>query len=55
MKRIDKNRAMIREMVAGDRWGNRSSYELTVNTTNWDLKTLAPIVADFAQKYFARP
>ena len=54
MKRIDKNRAMIREMVAGDRWGNRSSYELTVNTTNWDLKTLAPIVADFAQKYFAR-
>ena len=52
MKRIDKNRAMIREMVAGDRWGNRSSYELTVNTTNWDLKTLAPIVADFAQKYF---
>jgi len=52
IKRIDKNRAMVREMVAGDRWGSRTAYQLTVNTTDWDLKTLAPIVADFALKYF---
>ena len=55
IKRIDKNRAMIREMVAGDRWGSRSSYHLTVNTTDWDLKRLAPVVAAFAQKYFDGP
>ena len=55
IKRIDKNRAMIREMVAGDRWGSRDAYHLTVNTTDWDLKRLAPVVAAFAQKYFEGP
>ncbi len=55
IKRIDKNRAMIREMVAGDRWGSRDAYHLTVNTTDWDLKRLAPVVAEFAQKYFEGP
>lgn len=55
IKRIDKNRAMIREMVAGERWGSRSTYHLTVNTTDWDLKRLAPVVAAFAQKYFEGP
>ena len=55
IKRIDKNRAMIREMVAGERWGRRDAYHLTVNTTDWDLKRLAPVVAAFAQKYFEGP
>ncbi len=52
IKRIDKNRAMIREMVAGDRWGRRESCHLTVNTTDWDMKRLARAVADFALDYF---
>ena len=52
IKRIDKNRAVIREMVAGDRWGGRETCHLTVNTTDWDLKRLAPAVAEFALKYF---
>ena len=52
IRRIDKNRAMIREMVAGDSWGARDGCHLTVNTTDWDLRLLAPAMAEFALKYF---
>lgn len=54
MKRIDRSRASIRELVAGDRWGSRESCHLIVNTTEWELKALAPAVAEFARKYFER-
>lgn len=54
IKRIDRNRAAVRELMAGDRWGCRSCYHLIVNTTDWEIKTLAPVVADFAARFFAR-
>ena len=54
IKRIDRNRAAVRELVSGDCWGNRSCYHLTVNTTDWEIKELAPAVAAFAAFYFER-
>ncbi len=54
LRRIDRSRASNRELVAGDRWGERSSYHLTVNTTDWNLKELAPAVAAIAQRFFER-
>ena len=54
LKRIDRSRASIRELVAGDRWGSRESYHLTVNTTDWQIKELAPVVAEYARKFFER-
>ena len=54
IKRIDRNRATVRELVAGDRWGSRTAYHLTVNTTDWSIKSLAPVTAEFAKAYFAR-
>lgn len=54
LRRIDRSRASNRELVAGDRWGERSSYHLTVNTTDWNLKELAPAVAAVAQRFFER-
>ena len=53
IKRIDKNRATIRELVVGDRWADRNSFHLMVNTSDWEIKELAPAVADFAKRYFA--
>ena len=52
IKRIDKSRESMRELVAGDRWGDPKSYHLTVNTTDWELKKLAPVVAEYAKAYF---
>lgn len=54
MKRIDRGRAAVRELMAGDRWGCRSCYHMIVNTTDWELKQLAPVVAEFARHYFER-
>lgn len=52
IRKIDKNRARTREIIAPGKWGERSQYNLTVNTTDWDIKSLAPVVADFAQEWF---
>lgn len=52
LRRIDRSRASARELVAGDRWGERTSYHLTVNTTDWEIRDLAPAVADYARRFF---
>ena len=54
IRRIDRSRSATRELVAGDRWGDRSSYHLSVNTTDWEIRKLAPAVADFAKQFFER-
>ena len=54
MKHIDKVRAQTREILSGTAWGQRDAYHLTVNTTDWDIKQLAPAVADFATRWFGR-
>lgn len=54
IKRIDKARARSREMLSDSRWGQADSYHLTINTSGWQIKELAPAVAEFAQRWFAR-
>lgn len=54
IRRIDKNRAKTREILSGSRWGERGTYHLTVNTTDWKIKELTPAVADFALRWFGR-
>lgn len=54
IRRIDKGRARIRELLAGGAWGDGSTYHLTVNTTDWEIKALASAVADFASRWFRR-
>lgn len=54
LRRIDRGRAAVRELVGGERWGGRTAYHLTVNTSGWDLRDLAPAVAAFAGQFFER-
>jgi len=54
IRRVDKNRARTREILSSSAWGQRDSYHLIVNTTGWDIKELAPAVAEFAARWFAR-
>jgi cytidylate kinase len=54
MKEIDKSRARTREILSGSAWGDRASYHLTVNTSDWGIKALVPAVADFAKAYFSK-
>lgn len=54
MKQIDKVRSQTKEIMSELPWGQRTSYQLTVNTTDWNIKELVPAVADFAQSWFGR-
>lgn len=52
IRRIDKNRAKTCELVSGEIWGRPVNYDMTVNTTGWEIKALAPAVAEFAMRRF---
>lgn len=54
MRKIDKNRAFSREFISDSRWGDPEAYDLTVNTTGWNLKELCPIVAEFIKYSFEK-
>ena len=51
---IDKNRIKTREIVGGGSWGNRENYHLTINTSEWDIKFLAPAVKNFYEEFLGR-
>lgn len=52
IRTIDKNRARTRAIISGSKWGERSNYNLIINTTGWEIKNLAPVVADFANSWY---
>lgn len=54
IRQIDRNRAQSRELLTGNRWGQSLSYHMTVNTSCWDIKELAPAVAKFVTCWFER-
>lgn len=54
IKHIDKMRAKTRSILAGQNWGSRENYHLTVNTTDWQIKELAEVTSKFADAYFNR-
>lgn len=54
MRRIDKNRALSRSLICDGKWGDHESYHLTVNTSEWNIKDLAPVIASFATAWFEK-
>lgn len=54
MSQIDADRKKIRSIMSGDTWGHKELYDLLVNTTDWTIKELAPLVSDYAKKWFER-
>lgn len=54
IRRIDRNRANTREIITNSKWGERDTYHLIVNTTDWNIKKLTPAVADFSTRWFGR-
>ena len=55
IRAVDKGRIAANELVGGSSWGEKGSYQLLVNTTDWEIKELAPAVAGYALKWFERP
>ncbi|MBO5775923.1 MAG: cytidylate kinase-like family protein [Clostridia bacterium] len=47
IRKIDKSRARTRALMTGAEWGDVHSYNLTINTTDKDIKELAKAVARY--------
>lgn len=52
IKQVDLGRAVNRQLLADDRWGEKESYHLCINTTGMDIKPLTSAVAQFAKTWF---
>ena len=52
IRRIDRSRRHTREVLTGKAAWDGSSFDLTVNASNWNIKTLAEAVADFSGRWF---
>ena len=52
IRRIDKNRMHTREILTGKTRNDARTFDLTVNAANWEIKKLAPAVAEFAMCWF---
>lgn len=54
IRQIDRMRAQTRAILSGSEWGQRYAYHLTVNTSDWKIKDMAPAIAEFANRWFGR-
>ena len=52
IRRIDKNRNHIREILTGKRRGDASMFDLTINASSWEIKSLSCATADFLLQWF---
>ena len=54
IRRIDRNRRQIREILTGKSAVDGTAVDLTVNATGWDIKKLAEAVAEFSGRWFEK-
>ena len=54
IRQIDKSRAQTRSILTNSKWGDKSAYQLILNTTHWEIKDLTPAAASFARCWFGR-
>lgn len=52
MAKVDKDRSRYRALLTDTRWGDRSAYQLCVNTTGWDMKELVEALTPLVEGYF---
>lgn len=49
---IDVERAKQYKMLTDSKWGQKENYHLCINTTGMEIKTLAPLIAEYARCWF---
>lgn len=52
MKKIDSNRRHYHESIFGVEWGRRGNYDLMINTSDIEIKSIIPSLAGYVQSYF---
>ena len=51
MRQIDKNRAKKHELTASIPWGAKEGYDLCINSSGREIKTLIPALAAYCQTF----
>lgn len=54
IKNIDRIRSKTREILTEGKWGDKSQYNLIVNTTGWDLSDLAIALTKIVESWFIK-
>ncbi len=54
IRRIDRDRKRTREILTGKTAGDGSTFDLTVNSTGWEIKKLAEAVAEYSGHWFEK-
>ena len=49
MKRIDDARAEFHDIISEYKWGDKKGYDLCVNTTGVEIKTIIPALAEYVR------
>lgn len=52
IKSIDKSRKATHDLYSPYKWGDKSAYNLCINTTGIDIKTIVPAIAQIINEYF---
>ena len=53
MKQIDQERAAYRGLFTEEEWGKKEAYHLCINTSDTEIKTLIPALAEYVRLWFA--
>lgn len=52
IKRIDRGRSQVRELLTGKKWGDPTGFDLSVNTCGKDIRQLVDPLAEYALRWF---
>lgn len=52
LKSIDKARKATHDLYSSTPWGDKSGYELCINTTGIDIPAIIPLLAEYIGKFF---
>lgn len=54
INKVDKGRKNYYSIVSGTEWGAKENYNLLINTSDIEIKTIIPSIADYIENYFRR-
>lgn len=52
IKSIDKNRKALNDLISNAEWGSKENYNLCINTSNIEIKSMVPALAEYIEKWF---
>ncbi len=52
IKQVDKERSRNYDILSNTKWGHKESYDLCINTSNVEIKSIIPSIAAYIENWF---